>query len=525
MNELILKSTEVNSTSIIPNFGAIMKMGKTFMFNEFLKYDDGKLAKFIATEKGIDEPAAKQAVAEWVVQLQADLDAGKTVVFGGVGELVKADGKLKFTAKTSASPATEAKVETPPPSPPAKEKEEPKEEKPVEVEVKEPKETTPKPPKEEKKSKVKLSSDYKAKEVVAKIATYTDKSDLIEFTRGDSRKTVVAALNAKLDELNGKKKEKEEEPAATEVKAPKNAITEVKQEKTKEPELPQEKEKEEKVETPPVVEEKTEPTKEVTPPAKEVPKEKEIEKEEKPSVVEQPPVKKEDPTIKEKAAAIEKPEVNKEEEEEAIAAIVNGVEKTEKENGKRKKRWILWVALILILAGGGTLGYLKKDMIMGWFDKKHEPKDLAEETDDSVEDQEHDKETTTPEENPETSDESTVSEETTDPVVEETTPETAVEEPVIEQPVVEEPEAKETPAISSSSEGSWHIVAGSYSSQENAENKVATLKSEGYSSAKVLGKYGGLYTVRVASYNSKDEAKSALESYTSAGNKGFVKKL
>jgi hypothetical protein len=547
MNKLILKATEVNATTIIPNFGAIMKMGKTFMYNEFLKYDDGKLAKFIAGEKGIEESVAKEEIANWVTTIQADLDGGKTVVLDGVGELVNVDGKMKFTAKatsaseTSVPPVMPEKKEEPKPepvkevAPPKVEKEEKEVPKPVETKLEEVKEE----PKKEKK--IKTSADYKAKEAVEKVSKFKDKNDLIAFTRGETRKTVVAALNTKLDEFNGKKKDKKEEVTSNEVKPPKNVVTEVKTES-----------KAEKVETPPVVKEEPKPAvkeekKEIVPPVEE-------KKEEKPIAVvppapakEETPVKPVEPlkqekkevvvpkedekSIKEKAAAIEKPETNKEEEDAAIAAIVSGVEQSEKETGKRKKRWILWVGLILILLGGGTAGYLKKDVIMGWFDKKHEPKDLAEGHDDQTEEEtthdtdNHEEETaTTVEEHTDTVEEEH-SEMTTDT---EETAETVVEESVVEEPepVKEEP-VKETPtpAVNTSSEGSWHIIAGSYSSQANAENKVATLKSEGYSSAKVLGKYNGLYTVRVASYPSKEEAKSALSSYTSSGNKGFIKNL
>lgn len=531
MNKLILKATEVNSTTVIPNFGAIMKMGKTFMYNEFLKYDDGKLAQFIAESKGIDINEAKEQIKSWVVSLQSDLDAGKTVVFDGVGEIVKADGKLKFTANaatTSSVKLAEKKVETPPVV------DEPKKEvKKVDPEVKTPEE--PKEKKEEKSDKkdkkevkIGLSTDFKAKEAVDQIESFKDKNSLIEFTRGEDRKTVVAALNAKLDEFNGKKKDKkeikEEPTASTEIKAPKNAVTEVKAE-------PKEEKTEKKTTVvPPVVEKpKVEEVKPAVSKEEKLEEKKEVVKPEPPKPAEKPVVK-EEKSIKEKAAAIEKPKENKEEEEAAIAAIVGGVEETEKQTKKRKKRWILWAGLILILLGGGTVGYLKKDIIMGWFDKTHEPKDLAEghedggqasddsgdghEADVQGENTEHSEATDHVEEPVNDTNTELVEESVGDPVVEE-----VVEEPVVEEPV------KETPVVNSSSEGSWHIVAGSYSSKSNAENKVEKLKSEGYSNAKILGKYNGLYTVRVASYSTKDEAKSALASYTGAGNKGFIKNL
>lgn len=516
MNKLILKATEVNSTTIIPNFGAIMKMGKTFMYNEFLKYDDGKLTQFIADTKGIDVDAAKDEISNWVSSLQNELDEGKTVTFDGVGELTKVDGKIKFTVKTTTEETPAASIETvvPEKKVPEQSLKEP-EEKQEKKEKKAEKSVTPEEEVkvEKEKKKTKISGDFKAKEAVEKIEKFTDKSDLIEFTRGEDRKTVIAALNTKLDELNGKKKEKKlETPSSAEIKPPKNVITEVKVEETKE-----KKKEESPVISPPKVEEKK--------PIEQT-KEKEL-KESLPPVQDEKPQVKEEKTLKEKAAAIEKPKNNKEEEDAAIAAIVGGVEKTEKQSRKRKKRWILWVGLLLILIGGGTVGYLKKDMIMGWFDKTHEPKDLAEghEEDDkengSTPEEGHPSESETDNTTAE-HDENNVEENTTESSheVEETIPlEEKVETPVVEKPV------KETPVVNNSSEGNWHIIAGSYSSKENAENKVKTLQSEGYSTAKVLGKYNGLYTVRVASYATKDEAKSALSNFTNSGNKGFIKNL
>lgn len=524
MNKLILKSTDVNSTTIIPNFGAIMKMGKTFMYNEFLKYDDGKLAKFIASEEGIEEAEAKERISKWVEQLQKDLESGKPVVFDGVGELSKVDGKMKFVAKpispaeTPSSP--EKKVEKP------VENAKPKEEK---------KETTKPEPKKEQppvveEKKVKTSADFKAKEAVEKILKFKSKDELIAFTRGEERKTVVAALNTKLDELNGKKKEvRKEESKSTEVKPPKNVIKEVVQPTDKK-----------EFSTPPVVEDKKEEIKQPEPPKPII----EEKKEEKPPVVvaptpktekkEEPKVetpKKEEKTIKEKAASIEKPNKNKEEEDAAIAAIVDGVEQSEKQKGKRKKRWVLWIGLILILGGGGTFGFLKKDMIMGWFDKTHEPKDLAEGNEKEHSDENaHETETVNSDEH--NAEESSHTEETTDhETTEETNPaeatEDVTEEVVAEEPepVIEEPEVKEAPVVNNSSDGNWHIVAGCFSSKSNAENLVSDLQGQGYSSATILGKYNGLYTVRAASYNSKEEAKSALSSFTSSGNVGFIKNL
>lgn len=508
MNNLILKATENNPTTIIPNFGAIMKMGKTFMYNEFLKYDDGKFAKFISEEKGVEESEAKVLVASWVEALQKSLNGGEVVIFDGIGELSRVDGKMKFTAKADVSSSHKEVSSL--------------------VESKEEEKVTP--PKEEPAKTLEVlktietSADYKAKEAVEMIEKFTDKSELINFTRGETRKTVVAALNTRLDELNGKRKDLNKDiHVPTEVKPPRNVVNEVVVETKKEDSKPLEviEEKEEKSIEPVIVPEDKkieEKSHEVTPVVVSEPKT--IEKS--PEVVVTSV--KEEKTIKEIAATIEKPLENNEEEEAAIAAIVNGVEQTEKQTGKRKKRWILWVGLLLILLGGGAVGYLKKDLIMGWFDKKHEPKDLAEAKEETVPEPHEDQSALTHIEHQE---EAPVEEHETESEIQ---PEEVVEDPVVVEvvevePPIEEPKVKETPVVNNSTEGSWHIIAGSYSSKENAENKVKSLNEAGYSSAKVLGKYNGLYTVRVASYATKDEAKSALSSYTGSGNSGFIKNL
>lgn len=530
MNKLILNCTEANTTTIIPNFGAIMKMGKTFMYNEFLKYDDGKLAKFVASEKGIDEAQAKEEVTKWAESIQSDLDAGKTVVLDGVGELTRTDGKTKFVAKTGATVTSEApKVEekkiTPAPVIKEEVKEKVKEVAPPKAEKKEEVKEKKAEKKKEKKTQ-KSSGDLKATEAITKIGKFKDKNELIEYTRGETRKTVVAALNTKLDELNGKKKSKESKEwvETNEVKPPKNVVTEVISEPVtpviEKPELKEEK---------PVVAETPQVEKETAKPV-DSPVEPESPKEEKPVEIKTPPPVveplKEEKTIKEKAAEIETKKVDPKEEELAIAAIVDGVEKSEKQTGKRKKKGILWIALILILIGGGTVGYLKMDVIKGWFEKSHEPKDLAEGHSEETPEKDGSETSHESTDNVETTEEHTETAETAVDEANETDPtEEIAEEEVPVEEVVEEKTEETPPVTNTASEGSWHIVAGSYSSETNAENKVASLKSDGYSNAKVLGKYNGLYTVRVASYPTKDEAKSALESYTSSGNKGFIKNL
>lgn len=524
MEVLLQKAIEINSTTILPNFGAFMKMGKSVLFNEFLKYDDGKLAKAIAEIENISEDDAKAKITSWIDATNKKLDSGESITLPGIGVLVREDGKLKFTAgigkdnpyakPTNIVEDKKEEVKEFPKSVEIEEKEVLKEE--IKPEVK---------PVEKPVSKiVNISTDFSAQDAIDKIKSFTNKSDLIDFTRADKRKTVIDALNKKLDGFNGKettleKKETIDTPEKTEEKTeiektkPADPIAKTPKEEIKEKEVPKPLVEEKVKPVPPVVERKVE-EKVVTP----VTKQKEENKKEEEKKVDKPiasPPKEE--SIKENKAKTEKSIDDK-----AIAAIASSVEKTEKELKKRKRRkLVLLLAIICLLVGGGLIGFLKKDLIMAYFDKKHEPKELADNT------AEHNEEES--EDNEDEKVENTV-------VVEEDAPDEDLNNNEIEDLVQPEAEVKEVPeekiqeevvpvVTNSSAEGNYHIIAGSFSSEENASNKVEDLKSKGYNSAKVLGQYGGLYTVRAMSFTTNSEAKEALKNFKAEGNKGFVKKL
>jgi hypothetical protein len=537
MEVLLQKAIEINSTTILPNFGAFMKMGKSVLFNEFLKYDDGKLVKVVADLEKISEEDAKTKISKWIEDVNAKLNSGGSVTIPNLGVLEKDNGKIKFTA-TSGSKATPEPVvkavevkETPKEPVPVPEKTKVEEEKKPVQEIK----PEVKPVEKKPAAPINISTDFSAQDAIEKIKAFTIKNDLIAFTREDKRKTVIDALNKKLDTLNGK------------VSAP------IKEEKVETPVAPvKPKEKKEEVKTTPVapvlntkVETKKDTVKEdVTPPITN--KEKDVEppvetkpevkKEEKviPVVVEKVEVKKEeekqpevtpDTKPKEEPKKEKKPFPEKEIDEKAIAAIASSVEKTEKQLKKRKRRkLVLWLAIICLLIGGGLIGFLKKDVIMAYFDKKHEPKELADNTEEHKEEENEAIENETNEVSDEiVADEIVIEEEEVPPVTEEVVEEIQPVDEIVEE--VEEVEEVVPVVSNSSSEGNYHIVAGSFSSEENANNKVDKLKSEGYNSAKVLGQYGGLYTVRAMSFTSKSEAKEALKEFKASGNKGFVKKL
>jgi septal ring-binding cell division protein DamX len=374
--------------------------------------------------------------------------------------------------------------------------------------------------KEVQESEAETSSSLSAKMAIASIESFKDKNKLIEYTRGESRKTVIDALNTKLNQLNGKlqvntdvKTEPQKEVAKPEV------ILEVKKEEDS-------KEIEELIALTSTLDKVEEETitekKEVK-----IKFEEPLKPVEKP-VITEPIIKEEKTTEKEPSKPVEqiktesKPSVEKPvppktvQEDKALEIIAEGVTKLEKEEKKRKKKRIfLFIGLICILSGGGILGYLNKDYLISMING--ESSEVAVKKEKKEEQKEEAKPTTDVEKSDE-------------PI--EVIPEEIVEEPVVEvEETVEEP-VKETKAAPSStnysnsgnSSGDYLVIAGSFSVEANAKNLVDKLKSEGFSNAYIDSNSGSLIKVVAGTYTSKEEAKNAVDQLVSKDMKGFVQK-
>ena len=86
-----------------------------------------------------------------------------------------------------------------------------------------------------------------------------------------------------------------------------------------------------------------------------------------------------------------------------------------------------------------------------------------------------------------------------------------IEEPVAEEPIVEESvKAPVEVPVPTNSKTGYHIIVGSFGNPENAERFAAKLRSEGASAS--LIQENGLHKVSLGSYNTREEAKSALSS-------------
>jgi len=80
MDKYLLEILKQVSTIIIPGLGALtitnQKTGE-IMFMPYLKHDDGKLSAHIAGKEGWDENEAKNLIAKYVREIQAELDKEK----------------------------------------------------------------------------------------------------------------------------------------------------------------------------------------------------------------------------------------------------------------------------------------------------------------------------------------------------------------------------------------------------------------------------------------------------------------
>jgi cell division protein FtsN len=181
------------------------------------------------------------------------------------------------------------------------------------------------------------------------------------------------------------------------------------------------------------------------------------------------------------------------------------IQKLEEPKAKKSKGALFWILIVMVLIFVstliGTLFFYDSMRSVFTFlpDMKTEKPIEKEET------------TTTPDESfvDEMYDEDTT-QQTNDPEIETITETTVIEE------------TKPTPTVQNKvSTGSFQVIGGSFSSNENAEKMVLKLKNDGIE-AKNLGKQGGMFLVSLGEFFSQQEAVDFLKKY---GKSGWIKKI
>lgn len=234
--------------------------------------------------------------------------------------------------------------------------------------------------------------------------------------------------------------------------------------------------------------------------------------------------------------------------EEAIAADLE--EQYSKRDEKITQRALLVTVIIVIILGGGAatwsvFNWNKVQDMFSWAYKGDGTEQLEVVSEEAPMEKTSEAEETTDEDSGSEEEESMESadEEEDLAAVEEMTSEESMEaeeEEMEEEEVVEEPAPKTTPRKNTSSGSSvstsmpsnvtggkavntsssadadfqYHIIAGCFANQDNADRLVKTLKDKGYE-ARNLGKIGGLFNVAFESYGDKNEAYSAARKISS----------
>jgi len=115
MNNYLLQILKETKTIIIPGIGALTVTNEAtgeIMFMSFLKHDDGNLAKYIAEKEGIDLNEAKNLVAKYVREIQAEVDKGDKYSMYQFGAFSKVDGEIVFDQwETNSSSETTSEPE------------------------------------------------------------------------------------------------------------------------------------------------------------------------------------------------------------------------------------------------------------------------------------------------------------------------------------------------------------------------------------------------------------------------------
>ncbi|TNE52706.1 MAG: hypothetical protein EP338_14530 [Bacteroidetes bacterium] len=190
-------------------------------------------------------------------------------------------------------------------------------------------------------------------------------------------------------------------------------------------------------------------------------------------------------------------------------------QKPQKEKKEKKKRgalfWVLiFLGVIVILGGTGTAIFY--DQVKEFFEGKH-TEQVAHNDQDATEGEQSDSESTPDEDSGEA--ENTSDMENDMDTGEQTPDESSMEQETEQQ---SEPETIETPppAPSGNVSGSFHIIVGGFSMEENANKLAQKLQGEG-KSARVLGKFDELYLVAYDSFDSMEDAKTALQTASMPG--------
>ena len=146
MDKFLIELLQLSNSVILPDFGAIVIANENtgdVMFDENLKFNDGKLIALIVANSTMDEQDATNMVAKYVRDIQIQLDKGDSYDIFGLGSFTKdQDGTIVFNGSIKTAEKSAPKEFMGPSPTPVAPSEEKKETAPL-SKLEEPKEETP----------------------------------------------------------------------------------------------------------------------------------------------------------------------------------------------------------------------------------------------------------------------------------------------------------------------------------------------------------------------------------------------
>ncbi len=116
MNNYLLQLLKEVKTLIIPGLGALTVTNEStgeILFMPYLKFDDGTLAKHIASKENIEQNDASNMISKFVREVTAELDKGNSYDMYQFGRFVKVDGEIAFEVWSASSASEQKPAETP----------------------------------------------------------------------------------------------------------------------------------------------------------------------------------------------------------------------------------------------------------------------------------------------------------------------------------------------------------------------------------------------------------------------------
>ncbi len=537
MGVSLSKILKKENTIILPEFGAILKIGEGFQFNKFLKYNDGKLITFVKEEYGIDDSAAKEKVSLFIKEIKNQLDEKGTYEIVGVG-LLKLKGESISIIKIANSLSSEIEKE--------KVSEKPKEVsktsesviKKEEKKIDTPKKVTP----DNKEAKKEAAPIVKKEPTTSSESKETDKGKEEVKPSKDASKTETK--NIKENKLDDNKPK--QPPIVNKVDKTKEGVSQkVSKEEVK-------KEKPEKT----AAKKASKPSK----PVKEA-EDKTITK-----------VGKEDPILKEESKRKKrvplflivllliililggtgfffksyftgyyhsvKTYITGNNNSESIKGLTADGSKHHKAKEHKESKKASKISVSENEIASAEEEYVGDSKVEGATEKEKQLANNIEEPK-TIEVTSEEKETEVIEEGNVSNDSALISqlnskiEDLKNQLADsnqQNKESNALISDLQHQITSLENKLRNQPNASSvnktnASNGRYKVIVGSFSERSHAESKTSDLKSNGYNNSNVVGKYGGFYIVSIGGFDSKSDAESLKTKYKSSGGSVFIKKI